>query len=121
LIDQKTADTFQLPSDIKSGTYVLRTELLALHGNSFSSNPVGGAGPQFYTHCFNVEITDGGNTVPTNTVKFPGGYKREDPGVAFNLRNKAAWAGYVRSIKFPLQSFGLHGTIGYPWTTFVPR
>ena len=95
LIAQKTADTFQIPSDIKSGTYVLRTELLALHGNSFSSQPVGGGGPQFYTHCFNVEITNGGDVTPANTVKFPGGYKREDPGVAFNLRNTAAWDGYV--------------------------
>jgi len=95
LIERNTADTFQIPSNIKSGTYVLRTELLALHGNTFSSKPVNGGGPQFYTHCFNVEITGGGNETPQNTVKFPGGYTREDPGVAFNLKNKAAWESYV--------------------------
>ena len=94
----------QLPSDIKPGTYVFRTELLALHGNAITSEPVRGGGPQFYTHCFNVEITGGGDQVPKNTVRFPGGYKRNDPGVAFNLRNKNAWNGYVRSL-FPCEMF----------------
>jgi hypothetical protein len=55
LINQNYSETFQLPSDIKSGTYILRTDLLALHGNVFtdgSVEPYGGRGPQFYTHCF---------------------------------------------------------------------
>ena len=95
LIEKNTAATFKIPSDIKSGTYVLRTALLALHGNSFSSQPTLGSGPQWYTHCFNVEVTGGGNAAPSNTVKFPGGYKREDPGVAFNLRNMGTYDNYV--------------------------
>jgi len=57
-----------------------------------------GGGPQFYTHCYNVKITGNGNTVPKTTVKFPGGYKRNDPGVAFKLRDKAAWDNYVSAI-----------------------
>ena len=31
------------------------------------------AGPQFYTYCFNVEVTNGG-TVQPDGVKFPGAY-----------------------------------------------
>jgi hypothetical protein len=84
LIDRDTADTLQLPSDIKPGTYILRTELLALHGNSMSYMPTEGTGPQFYIHCFNLDISGTGTAEPKG-VKFPGGYKRTDPGVKFNL------------------------------------
>jgi hypothetical protein len=84
LIDNDTAQTFQLPSDIKPGEYILRTELLALHGNAMSYMPTEGTGPQFYIHCFNLDISGSGNAVPKG-VKFPGAYKRTDPGVKFNL------------------------------------
>jgi Auxiliary Activity family 9 (formerly GH61) len=85
LIKQNYTDYFKIPSDIKPGLYVLRTELLALHGNSFSSAPTAYSGPQFYTHCFNVQISGNGNATPPG-VTFPGGYKRDDPGVKFSLR-----------------------------------
>jgi len=85
LIKQNYTDLFKIPSDIKPGLYVLRTELLALHGNSWSSEPTLYSGPQFYTHCFNVEISGNGNATPEG-VTFPGAYKRNDPGVKFNLR-----------------------------------
>jgi hypothetical protein len=95
LIKAGTADTFQLPSDIKPGLYILRTELLALHGNRMSATPTAYSGPQFYTHCFNVDITGNGNAVPEG-VTFPGSYKRDDPGVKFNLyRSQADWDNYV--------------------------
>ncbi|KAF2405581.1 hypothetical protein EJ06DRAFT_526096 [Trichodelitschia bisporula] len=96
LIEHGTADTFQLPSDIKPGTYVLRTELLALHGNRMNYLPQDGySGPQFYTHCFNVEILGNGNVEPAG-VKFPGGYKRDEPGVKFNLyKSEKDWDGYI--------------------------
>lgn len=62
---------------------------------SISSEPVGGGGPQFYTHCFNVEISGDGNVVPEGVV-FPGAYKRNDAGVGFNLyKNKATFNEYV--------------------------
>lgn len=69
--------TVQIPSDIRSGTYVLRTELIALHGNAaqLSRSPL--AGPQFYTYCFNIEVTGGGTAQPEG-VKFPGAYTREN-------------------------------------------
>jgi lytic cellulose monooxygenase (C1-hydroxylating) len=85
LIKQNYTDIFKIPSDIKPGLYVLRTELLALHGNTRSSEPTLYSGPQFYTHCFNVEISGNGNATPDG-VTFPGAYKRDDPGVKFNLR-----------------------------------
>jgi hypothetical protein len=73
--------------------------LLALHGNVFtdgSIEPYGGRGPQFYTHCFNIDVTGNGNAVPKG-VRFPGGYKQADPGVSFQLydQKKFPWTGYV--------------------------
>jgi hypothetical protein len=98
LIKQNYTDYFKIPSDIKPGLYVLRTELLALHGNSWSSEPTLYSGPQFYTHCFNVEISGNGNATPEG-VTFPGGYKRNDPGVKFTLRaTQEAKDNYVSTI-----------------------
>jgi cellulase len=82
--------------------YIFRTDLLALHGNFGDGQPKKGtgAGPQFYTHCFNVQILGDGTAEPPS-VRFPGGYKREDPGIKFSLRNKAAFKDYV---SIPLNS-----------------
>ena len=97
ILDNGRRESFPLPSDIKPGMYIFRTDLLALHGNGMMGGMPKkgtGAGPQFYTHCFNVKITGDGTATPPG-VKFPGGYKREDPGVKFSLLNKAAWKDYV--------------------------
>ena len=100
LINQKYHDYVQLPSDIKPGMYILRTELVALHSNNpLYPKPGGIGGPQFFTHCFNVEIKGDGTAAPPG-VKFPGGYKRDDPGVKFNLyTSEAAWDNYVSTLK----------------------
>jgi cellulase len=105
LIKDGTRNTFQLPSDIKPGVYVLRTELLALHGNMWNKEndvePFGGRGPQFYTHCFNIEILGDGNAEPQG-VKFPSpqAMKQDDYGVSFNVYNqkKFPWPTYVSII-----------------------
>jgi lytic cellulose monooxygenase (C1-hydroxylating) len=57
-------DTVQIPSDIQSGTYIFRTELLALHGTLAALQYTPAGGPQFYPHCFNVEITGSGTANP---------------------------------------------------------
>ena len=74
--------SFTIPSDIKPGTYVVRTELLALHTNSpsFVMTPLGG--PEFYLGCFNVEVIGSGTATPEGTT-FPGAYKRGDKGLSF--------------------------------------
>jgi hypothetical protein len=75
--------SFRIPSDIKPGTYVLRTELLALHGNTPSMQPTPVSGPEFYLHCFNVEVTGSGTATPPGNT-FPGTYVRDDPGLYFS-------------------------------------
>jgi hypothetical protein len=74
--------SFQIPSDIKPGTYVVRTELLALHTNTanFKMTPL--AGPEFYIGCINIEVTGDGTITPEGET-FPGWYNPTDPGLNF--------------------------------------
>jgi cellulase len=72
----------QIPSDIKAGTYVLRTEMIALHGNMKNLNQTSLAGPQFYNYCFNLDVIGNGMATPDG-VKFPGAYKPTDYGLTF--------------------------------------
>jgi cellulase len=78
--DKGNSHSFQIPSDIKPGTYVMRTELIALHGNAkaVQGGPV--SGPEFYVHCFNIDVIGSGTATPAG-VTFPGGYKPGDKGL----------------------------------------
>jgi hypothetical protein len=60
--------TFTIPSCIPPGQYLLRHELIALHGAS--TYP----GAQFYLECAQINVTGGGSKSPA-TVSFPGAYK----------------------------------------------
>jgi len=93
IIQNGNRNQFKIPSDIKSGLYILRSELLSLHGNGQVMNPGLKGLPQFYTHCFNIEITGNGTATPSG-VKFPGGYEKTDPGVNFVLGNQGRYASY---------------------------
>ncbi|KAF1810919.1 hypothetical protein P152DRAFT_475360 [Eremomyces bilateralis CBS 781.70] len=93
IINNGFRDQLKLPSDIKPGLYILRTELLSLHGNGQTMNPGLKGLPQFYTHCFNVEITGNGSVIPPG-VRFPGGYAKNDPGVTFVLGTTSRYPSY---------------------------
>ncbi|KAG8697665.1 hypothetical protein FRC09_007721 [Ceratobasidium sp. 395] len=69
---------FTIPSDIAPGNYLIRAEVIALH----VAGSVGGA--QLYMSCYQINVTGGGNANPA-TVKFPGAYKSNDPGILFDL------------------------------------
>ncbi|KAK1751082.1 glycosyl hydrolase family 61-domain-containing protein [Echria macrotheca] len=80
--------TATIPADIKSGTYIIRHEIVALH---FSTGTVPGweftpVAAQFYMTCFNFRVTGGGDAEPSG-VKFPGGYRADEKGMRFNVRN----------------------------------
>jgi len=80
--DNANSYKVQIPSDIKPGTYVLRTELIALHGNMKNLRTTALAGIQFYPHCFNIDVVGTGTATPEG-VTFPGAYKPTDPGFTF--------------------------------------
>lgn len=82
-IDNKGVQTIKIPSSIPDGKYIVRSELLALHG----ANGKGGA--QFYMGCAAIEVSGGTGSYPTNTVSIPGYLKDDDPSVFFDLYNKS--------------------------------
>ena len=71
--------TFTLPVTTPPGQYLLRAEGLALH----SAGDYGGA--QFYIGCAQIEVTGSGGGTPGPTVKFPGGYTGNEPGILVGL------------------------------------
>lgn len=67
-----------IPEDIAPGSYVLRHEIIALHG----ANQANGA--QAYPQCFNLEIFGTGTSQPSG-VYGTDLYRATDPGIFFNL------------------------------------
>jgi len=70
--------TFTIPSGIAPGDYLLRAEVIALH----VASSVGGA--QFYMSCYQITV-GGSGTVNPPTVKIPGAYSAQDPGILINI------------------------------------
>ncbi|KAL3486694.1 glycoside hydrolase [Aspergillus germanicus] len=68
----------QIPASIAPGNYVLRHEIIALHGAG------GQNGAQLYPQCFNLKITGSGNVQPTGTLG-PDLYTPTDPGILINI------------------------------------
>jgi lytic cellulose monooxygenase (C1-hydroxylating) len=67
-------------TNVPSGNYILRTELLALH----QGNWAGGA--QFYISCLDIKVTGGSGKFPTDKgVEFPGAYTPDTPGILFDV------------------------------------
>ncbi|KAJ2847519.1 hypothetical protein GGI22_005951 [Coemansia erecta] len=76
-----------IPSDLKAGKYLLRSEIIALH----DARVVGGA--QFFPNCVQLTVAGSGNSVPTG-VAIPGAYGERDPGILYSRSSKDN-SGYV--------------------------
>ncbi|KAF4545678.1 Glycoside hydrolase family 61 [Lasiodiplodia theobromae] len=70
--------TFTMPSCVASGQYLMRVEVIALHG-AYSQG-----GAQFYMSCAQINVTGGGSKTG-QTVSFPGAYSANDPGILINI------------------------------------
>ncbi|KAI0024208.1 glycoside hydrolase family 61 protein [Xylariomycetidae sp. FL0641] len=79
LISNAGEQTIHIPDCIEDGQYLLRAELIALHG---ASSP---GGAQFYMECAQIEVTGGKASKKPATVSIPGAYKKNDPGVVINI------------------------------------
>ncbi|CAE7182431.1 unnamed protein product [Rhizoctonia solani] len=53
---------FTIPGDIKAGEYLVRHELISLHGAHTAAE-----GAQYYPACIQVKVTGGGNATPATT------------------------------------------------------
>jgi hypothetical protein len=73
--------TFNIPSCIPSGDYLLRIQQLGIH------NPWPAGIPQFYVECAQITVTGGGSKTLSPMVAIPGAFKDTDPGYIVNIYN----------------------------------
>ena len=78
--DNSTWDV-QIPKDLKSGMYVLRHEIIALH-SAYDLN-----GAQNYPQCINLNVINGGSTEITGGQSPTTFYSADHPGIHFNVYN----------------------------------
>lgn len=69
VINNKGIQAIKIPACIAPGQYLLRAEMIALHGAG--SYP----GAQFYMECAQIEVVGGTGAKTPSTVSFPGAYK----------------------------------------------
>ncbi|KAF9880657.1 cellulose-growth-specific protein [Colletotrichum karsti] len=73
-----SAYQYTIPSCLKSGYYLVRHEIIALH--AAYSYP----GAQFYPGCHQLQVTGSGSKAGSPLVAFPGAYKATDPGITYD-------------------------------------
>ncbi|KAI1365115.1 endoglucanase II [Xylaria arbuscula] len=71
--------TYELPSCIEDGEYLLRIQSLAIH------NPWPAGIPQFYISCAQVKVTGGTGSANPTYALIPGAFKETDPGYTVNI------------------------------------
>ncbi|KAK1958785.1 hypothetical protein LZ32DRAFT_487116, partial [Colletotrichum eremochloae] len=71
--------TFTLPKELPTAEYLVRVEQISLH----QAGSKGGA--QLYIACAQVSVTGSGSGTPGPTVKFPGAYTGNEPGILINI------------------------------------
>ncbi|KFA51949.1 hypothetical protein S40293_07046 [Stachybotrys chartarum IBT 40293] len=79
VINGQGIHTIRIPECIEPGQYLLRAEMIALHGAG--SYP----GAQFYMECAQINVIGGTGTATPSTVSFPGAYSGTDPGVRLSI------------------------------------
>ncbi|KAI0839894.1 glycoside hydrolase family 61 protein [Hypoxylon sp. FL0890] len=70
---------FNMPRCIAPVDYLMRVELIALHGAQMQGQA------RFYMECAQIRITGSGTNSGSNFVSFPGAYKANDPGIQVNI------------------------------------
>ncbi|KAE8140169.1 glycosyl hydrolase family 61-domain-containing protein [Aspergillus pseudotamarii] len=78
LIDDSYSRSITIPTDIEAGYYVLRHEIIALHG----AEDLDGA--QNYPQCINLQVTGSGTASPSGTLG-TALYKDTDPGIYVDI------------------------------------
>ncbi|KAK4124653.1 carbohydrate-binding module family 1 protein [Parathielavia appendiculata] len=68
-----------IPSCLENGQYLLRAEMIALHGGGSSG------GAQIYMECAQINVVGGSGTGKPQTYSIPGVYKANDPGILINI------------------------------------
>ncbi|KAK3685309.1 glycoside hydrolase family 61 protein [Podospora appendiculata] len=79
VVNGKGRHDIWIPACIAPGQYLLRAEMIALHGAS--SYP----GAQFYMECAQLNVVGGTGAKTPSTVSFPGAYSGTDPGIKLSI------------------------------------
>ena len=69
--------------NLKAGNYVLRHEIIALHG-ARSEN-----GAQLYMQCLNLKVSGSGSVAPPTGVAGSALYTKSEPGIIYDLYSGA--------------------------------
>ncbi|KAJ7762634.1 glycoside hydrolase family 61 protein [Mycena metata] len=80
-LDNGSPASVTLPANIAPGSYLVRTEIIALH----TAQSPGGA--EFYPSCSQITVTGSGSGVPaaSELVSFPGAYNAKAPGILLDV------------------------------------
>ncbi|KAI0517395.1 endoglucanase-4 [Xylaria bambusicola] len=87
LIANNFTSSTTIPRNLKAGDYVIRHEIIALHG----AQNVNGA--QNYPQCLNLRVSGSGTVSPSGGTVGSSLYKSTDAGIIFNLY--ASYSGYT--------------------------
>ncbi|KAH7067439.1 glycoside hydrolase [Paraphoma chrysanthemicola] len=79
LIKNNFVSNVKIPAKLAPGNYVLRHEIIALHGGR------GDNGAQLYPQCINLKIGGSGSVAPTAGIPGTSLYKRDTPGIIFDI------------------------------------
>ncbi len=79
MIANKGWHYFTMPSCVAPGDYLMRVELIALHGAQRPGQA------QFYMECAQIKVTGSGTNAGSDFASFPGTYKTNDPGILVNI------------------------------------
>ncbi|KAK5163601.1 uncharacterized protein LTR77_010550 [Saxophila tyrrhenica] len=102
LLANNITHTVKIPASVAPGNYVLRHEIIALHGAG-STN-----GAQNYPQCINLKISGSGSGVPSGTPSTKL-YKATDPGIlvsiyqtlkSYKIPGPALWKGAKKAKRF---------------------
>ncbi|KAI2619479.1 endoglucanase-4 [Hypomontagnella submonticulosa] len=83
LIASNFTSSTTIPRNLKAGDYVIRHEIIALHGATNDN------GAQAYPQCLNLRVSGSGKVAPTSGVPGTSLYKRTDSGIMFNVYGSA--------------------------------
>ncbi|KAF1921535.1 glycoside hydrolase [Ampelomyces quisqualis] len=79
LIKSNFTSSTVLPAKLAAGNYVIRHEIIALHGGQNDN------GAQLYMQCLNLKVGGSGSVKPTAGVAGTSLYKRDEAGIKFNI------------------------------------